>query len=91
MRELSRSAKGNAEIEFTAQVRSKSKIEFYSWDFDYDAEQGFRASVMIDKAGRQTHMFKAGVHTVAVKVVDPEGLESIETVKLKINGVIKKL
>jgi hypothetical protein len=31
------------------------------------------------------------VHTVAVKVVDNEGLESIETIKLKVNGVVKKV
>jgi hypothetical protein len=91
MRELSRNAKGNAEIEFTAQCQSVAGIEFFSWDFDYDAEKGFKATVMIDKEGKQSHAFKAGVHTIAVKVVDNEGLESIETVKLKINGVIRKL
>ena len=31
------------------------------------------------------------VHTIAVKVIDDEGLEIIETVKLKVNGVIQKL
>jgi len=30
-------------------------------------------------------------HTITVKVVDNEGLESIETVKLKVNGVVKKM
>ena len=34
---------------------------------------------------------KAGVHTIAVKVVDNEGLESLEIVKLKVNGVVKKM
>ena len=41
--------------------------------------------------GRQSHTFKAGVHTIAVKAVDNEGRESIETVKLKVNGVMKKM
>ena len=41
--------------------------------------------------GRQSHTFKAGVHTIAVKVVDNEGLESIETVRLKVNGVVEKM
>jgi len=91
MRELTRDAKGNAEIEFTAKARSEAGIEFYSWDFDYDAEKGFKASVIREMEGRQSHQFKAGMHTVAVKVVDNEGLESIETVKLKVNGVIRKL
>jgi hypothetical protein len=37
------------------------------------------------------YVFSAGVHTIAVKVVDNEGLESIETVKVKVNGVVKKV
>jgi len=53
--------------------------------------KGFKSSVMVDKEGKQTHQFKAGVHTIAVKVVDDEGLESIETIKLKVNGVVKKM
>ena len=91
MRELSRNTKGSAEIEFTAKAKNGSEIEFYSWDFDYHAEKGFRASVMIDKEGCQSHSFKAGEHTIAVKAVDNEGLESLETVQLKVNGVVKKL
>jgi hypothetical protein len=91
MRELSRDAKGNTEIEFTAKVKSESDIKFYSWDFDYDYEKGFKALELIDKEGRQRHTFKAGVHTIAVKVIDNEGLESVETIKLKVNGVVKKL
>ena len=91
MRELSRDAKGSATIEFTAKSRSEAGIEFYSWDFDYDAEKGFKASVVREMEGRQSHPFKAGEHTIAVKAVDNEGLESIETVKLKVNGVIRKL
>ena len=46
---------------------------------------------MIDKEGRQSHTFKVGVHTIAVKIIDNDGLESRETVTLKVNGVIKKL
>jgi site-specific DNA-methyltransferase (adenine-specific) len=91
MRELERDAKGNSKIEFLATGHSEAGIEFYSWDFDYDAEKGFKASVMIDKEGRQIHSFSAGVHTVAVKVVDNEGLESIETIRLNVNGVVKKV
>jgi len=91
MRELSRDTKGNTVIEFSAKVKSESEIEFYSWDFDYDDEKGFQPLMYIDKEGRQSHAFKAGEHTIAVKVVDNEGLESIETIKLKVNGVIRKL
>ena len=91
MRELSRDAKGSATIEFTAKSQSEAGIVFYSWDFKYDEKKGFKASVIRETDGCQSHPFKAGVHTIAVKVVDNEGLESIETVKLKVNGVIKKL
>jgi len=91
MRELSRDAKGNCEIEFSAKGHSEAGVEFYSWDFEYDEEKGFVPFTLIDKSGEQTHTFTAGMHVVAVKVVDNDGLESIETVKLKVNGAVKKL
>ncbi len=76
-------------IEFTATGESDSGIEFYSWDFEYnDAENRFNANVMLDKEGKQTHKFKPGTHSIAVKVVDNEGLEAFEIVKIKINGEI---
>jgi hypothetical protein len=34
---------------------------------------------------------KAGIYHIAVKAVDNDGLENIETVKLKVNGVIEKI
>ena len=89
--DLGKDAKGNHKIEFIAEAHSEADIEFYSWDFDYDEEKGFNPSVIIDKDGSQSHQFKAGMHTIAVKVVDNEGLESIETVMLKVNGVVKKI
>ena len=91
MRDLSRDAKGCTEIEFTAKVKSVSEINFYSWDFNYDAEKGFRASAMFDREGRQCHTLKAGEHIIAVKAVDIDGLESFETTRIKINGVVKKM
>jgi hypothetical protein len=45
---------------------------------------------MLDKEGRQTFKFKAGLHVVAVKVVDNDGLESIEVIKLKVNGTVER-
>jgi len=89
MRELSRDAKGNCEIEFSAEGHSEAGIEFYAWDFDYDEEKGFKSMEILDKVGKQTRTFKAGAHTIAVKVVDNEGLESIEMIKLKVNGVVR--
>ncbi|MDR1182710.1 MAG: site-specific DNA-methyltransferase [Bacteroidales bacterium] len=88
--ELSREASGIREIEFIASAQSKAGIEFYSWDFEYNAEKGFRASVIIDKEGRQRAKLKAGQHNIAVKVVDNDGLESIEVIKLKVNGTVER-
>jgi DNA modification methylase len=88
--ELARDAKGMREIEFVAVGQSEAGIEFYSWDFEYAAEKGFRASVIIDKEGKQRIKLKAGVHHIAVKVVDNDGLENIEVIKLKVNGTVER-
>jgi DNA modification methylase len=88
--ELSRDLSGMREIEFIATAKSNTDIAFYSWDFDYDVEKGFRSSVIIDKEGKQQHNLNAGIHHIAVKAVDNNGLESIETVKLKVNGSVEK-
>ena len=83
------------EIEFTASGQSEAGIEFYSWDFNYSPPLegeggGFKATVIIDIEGKQTVKLKAGLHHIAVKVVDNDGLESIEVIKLKVNGVIER-
>ena len=39
---------------------------------------------------QQTQKFPAGTHRIAVKVVDLDGLESLEVVSLKINGVARQ-
>lgn len=87
---MSRDAKGSTTIEFSAEGHSEAGIEFYAWDFDYDEEQGFKPTEIFDKSGKIAHTFHAGVHTVAVKVIDNDGLESIETIKLKVNGVVEQ-
>jgi site-specific DNA-methyltransferase (adenine-specific) len=88
--ELSRDEKGVREIEFIASGQSEAGIEFYSWNFSYNPENGFKADIMIDKVGRQIAKFKAGLHNIAVKVVDNDGLESIEVIKLKVNGMVER-
>ena len=85
-----RDEKGVWEIEFIATGTSEAGIEFYSWNFNYDAEKGFKADVMIDKEGKQTQKLKAGQYNIAVKVVDNDGLESIEVIKLKVNGKVER-
>jgi hypothetical protein len=77
------------EIEFTATGQSDNEIEFYAWDFNY-TDSKFNPQILIDKTGIQNYKFKAGMHNVAVKTVDSEGLESIEIIKLKINGTIER-
>jgi DNA modification methylase len=89
--ELLRDAKGIRELEFVATGLSEVGIEFYSWDFNYNPEKGFKADVMIDKTGQQIAKLKEGLHNIAVKVVDNDGLENIEVVKLKINGTVETL
>jgi len=84
------------EIEFIASGQSEAGVEFYSWDFNYSPPSegagggAFKADVMIDKEGRQTVKLKAGLHQIAVKVVDNDGLESMEIIKLKVNGTVER-
>ncbi len=78
------------EIEFTADAHSEAGIEFFMWDFGY-VENQFKAAVLMDKTGKQTHKFKAGQFHIAVKAIDNEGLESMEIVKLKVNGKMQKI
>ena len=77
------------EIEFIATGKSEAGIEFFAWDFSYKNPK-FTPEIYFDKDGKQTHKFKAGTHEIAVKVVDNEGLENIEIVKLKVNGTIQR-
>ncbi|MDR1904365.1 MAG: hypothetical protein LBQ88_19035 [Treponema sp.] len=48
-------------------------------------------TIIIDKEGRQVRSFKTGIHAIAVKVMDNDGLENIEIIKLKINGVEEQI
>jgi hypothetical protein len=89
--ELDKDEKGCRKIELCAAGQSAAGIEFYSWDFTYNAEKGFKPSIIIDKEGKQTQVFKTGIHTIAVKVVDNDGLENIEIIKLKINGTVEQI
>ena len=88
---LGKDGKGNREIELIAQAQEPANIEFYSWDFNFDKEKGFKPSVIIDKEGKQTLTLKTGIHCITVKVVDNDGLENTESFQLKINGGVKKV
>jgi DNA modification methylase len=89
--ELDRDKKGIRELELRASGSSDAGIEFYSWDFDYKEQLGFKPEIIIDKHGIQQQKFKPGTHQIAVKVVDNDGLENIEIIKLKVNGQVEKL
>lgn len=89
--ELDRDKKGIRELEFRAIGSSDAGIEFYSWDWDYNEQTGFKPEVIIEKQGIQRQKFKPGTHQIAVKVVDNDGLENIEIIKLRINGQVEKL
>ena len=85
--DLGKDAKGLHQIEFIAKGTSAAGIEFYCWDFDFQQDAGgFKAEILLDKTGEQTYKFKAGTYKVAVKVIDNDGLENIEVIKLKVNG-----
>ncbi len=87
LKDLGMDSKQAREIEFTAKGESEAGIEFYAWDWSYDQEQGvFKPEILRDKEGKQVYKFKAGTYCIAVKVVDNDGLESMEVITLKING-----
>ncbi len=88
--DLGAEAKGVREVEFQAVGESVAGIEFYAWSWDYDPTKGeFKADVLLDKSGLQRYKFAPGAWTVAVKVVDNDGLETVEVIHLKINGVVR--
>jgi DNA modification methylase len=89
--ELEKDEKGSRKIEFVATGQSPAGIEFYSWDFTFNKDKGFKPSVIIDKEGKQILTLKVGTHIIAVKVVDNDGLENTEIVQLKINGTMEKV
>jgi len=84
--DLGLDAKNKREIEFTAVGTSEAGIEFYSWQWNHEPEKGFKPDEIIDKSGIQKQKFTAGSYHIAVKVVDNDGLEAIEVIKLKVNG-----
>jgi DNA modification methylase len=83
---LGKDAKGLHEVAFVAKGESEAGIEFYSWDFAYDAAQGFRAEVFVDRDGEQSHKLKPGSHQIAAKAIDREGLEGMEVLTIQVNG-----
>jgi SAM-dependent methyltransferase len=75
-------------IEFIAKVTSNDGRQAvnYAWDFAYDRLSGFNAEDMICLDGRVVRELEAGVHEIAVKVVDDSGIENIEAARVVVNG-----
>jgi len=90
LKDLGLDAKNKREIELTALGESEAGIEFYAWQWDFQEKDGFKPDVMIDKEGSQKQKFSAGTYAVAVKVVDNDGLEAIEVVRIKVNGGVSR-
>ncbi len=70
--------KGFHNVQIVATAQSDCAIQFYSWDLDYKPDLRFRPSILLDKKGEQMVPLKTGQHTIAVKVVNDNGLEAIE-------------
>jgi DNA modification methylase len=90
LKDLGADEKGYREIEFTATGESEAGIEMYAWDWDYDeGSKLFKPEVLRDTTGIQKRKFKPGAYVIAVRVVDNDGLEADEVIRLKVNGEIK--
>jgi DNA modification methylase len=70
---------------FEATAESETGIEFFSWDFNHKPEDGFKADIYLDKAGKQVRKFQPGEHHIAVEAVDKSGLDGMDKIKLKVN------
>lgn len=91
IRDLGIDGKGLRNIEFTAVGESDAGLEMYAWDWDYDESQKrFKAEILRDQTGVQTRKFAAGEYVIAVRVIDNDGLESDEVIRLKVNGKINR-
>ena len=75
---------GNNEYLFTANAESETDIEFYSWDFDHNTEEGFKPDILLDKEGKQKKKFPSGERQIAVEAVDKSGLDGMDKVKIKV-------
>jgi len=75
----------NNEFMFIANAESEVGTEFFSWDFNHDDKKGFKPDILIDKEGKQKKKFQPGTHQIAVEVVDKQGLDGMDKIKIKVN------
>lgn len=74
--------------QYVTLTASGDNILLWQWDFDYNEGKGFSAEVLKDENGQQTINLSAGKHVIAVRGIDSEGIESIETITLYSNGSV---
>lgn len=90
LKDLGKDEKGLHEIEFSIKKDLSSNIVMCSWAWKY-RNQNQVFDVIRDTDGNQKHKFEPGEHIIAVKAVDDNGLESIDEIKLVVNGeVVRK-
>ena len=77
----------NYKFSFEATAESETGIEFFSWDFNHNPEEGFKPDIYLDKEGKQVRTFQPGEHHVAVEVVDKSGLDGTDKIKIKVKEV----
>ena len=69
---------------FNATAKSDVGVEFFSWDFSHNPEDGFKAEIYLDKEGKQVRKLRPGEHHIAVEAVDKKGLDGMDTLKLNV-------
>ncbi|MCL1826920.1 MAG: hypothetical protein FWG20_02665 [Candidatus Cloacimonetes bacterium] len=89
--EKGRDTNSDVVVQISASAKSDAGIEFYSWDFSYNEEGGFNAELMLEPTGKIERAFAPGEYHIACKVVDADGLENIEIVKLRVNGFVLRV
>ncbi|MCL1826921.1 MAG: hypothetical protein FWG20_02670 [Candidatus Cloacimonetes bacterium] len=89
--EKGKNTDGDVTIEITATGDSKAGVEFFSWDLNYDEGTLFKPDIMRDTTGKVERAFAPGEYNIACKVVDADGLENVEIVKLRVNGFVLRV
>ncbi len=88
--DLEKTEKGHL-LKFEAYIETDKEIEFLTWDWDYgkDPEKPFDPEILFGKDFVLEKEIPAGEFQIACKVVDIDGIEAMEVVKIKVNGGVK--
>ncbi len=85
--DLEKTRKGHL-LKCEAMIESDKEIEFLAWDFDYakDLEKIFNPEILFEKNFALEQEIPIGEHQITCKIVDIDGIEALEVVKVKVNG-----